>query len=191
MANTPPSPRLSGRFLLRVGPELHSRLQAAARTLGVSLNEFCSRRLSVPGSAVLVDGVAQTAVQRALARFGASLVGVLAYGSYVRGDATATSDVDLLVVVSTSVPLTRALYRDWDDEPADCHERRIDPHFIHPPRDRRAAPGAWCEAAIDGVVLFERDGAVTRHLAAIRADIAAGRLVRRSVHGQPYWTVAA
>jgi hypothetical protein len=41
------------------------------------------------------------------------------------------------------------------------------------------------------VVLFERDGAVTRHLGAIRGEIAAGRLTRRSVHGQPYWTVAA
>jgi hypothetical protein len=116
---------------------------------------------------------------------------VLVYGSYARGDATAASDVDLLVVVDPAVPLTRALYRAWDEAPVDWQGRHVDPHFLHLPAGGRAAPGAWCEAAIDGIVLHERDGAVTRHLAAIRGEIAAGRLVRRSAHGQPYWTVAA
>ncbi|MDO8835074.1 MAG: nucleotidyltransferase domain-containing protein, partial [Vicinamibacterales bacterium] len=133
---------------------------------------------------------AAPAVEWPLAHFGDGLVGVLVYGSYVRGDATPASDVDLLVVVSPSVPLTRALYRTWDSGPPLWAGRTLDPHFVHLPVDRRAAPGAWCEAAIDGVVLFERDGAVTRHLAALRSDIAAGRFVRRSAHGQPYWTMA-
>jgi predicted nucleotidyltransferase len=183
--------RLSGRFLLRIGPQLHARLQSIARTLGVSLNEYCSRRLRVPGPAILVECGAAASVERPLAQFGSALAGVLVYGSYARGDATSASDVDLLVVVDPAIPLTRALYRDWDVEPVEWQGRHVDPHFIHLPDDRRTAPGAWCEAAIDGVVLYERDGAVTRHLAAIRGDIAAGRLVRRSAHGQPYWTEAA
>ena len=182
---------LSGRFLLRVQRSVHARLQSAARGLGVSLNEYCSRRLSVPGAAVLVDRGAPVAVERPFAQFGAALIGVIAYGSYVRGDATATSDVDLLVVVDRSIPLTRALYRVWDADPPAWAGRNLDPHFVHLSVDGRTAPGAWCEAAIDGVVLVERDGVVTRHLAAIRGDIAAGRLVRRFAHGQPYWTVAA
>ena len=181
----------SGRFLLRVAPQRHARLQSAARRLGVSLNEYCGRRLRVPGPALLLEPGAAASVERPLAQFDSALAGVLVYGSYARGDATSASDVDLLVVVDPAIPLTRALYRDWDAEPVEWQGRHVDPHFIHLPDDRRTAPGAWCEAAIDGVVLYERDGAVTRHLAAIRGDIAAGRLMRRSAHGQPYWTVAA
>jgi len=181
----------SGRFLLRVQQSVHARLQTAARRLGVSLNEYCDRRLRVPGPAILMEPGAAASVERSLAQFRTALAGVLVYGSYARGDATAASDVDLLVVVDSAIPLTRALYRDWDDAPAEWQGRHVDPHFLHLPVGRRPAPGAWCEAALDGVVLFERDGAVTRHLAAIRSEIAAGRLVRRSAHGQPYWTVAA
>ena len=191
MASSSRPRRWSGRFLLRVVPSVHERLQATARALGLSLNEYCARRLSVPGPIVAAEGGARAVVDRLLAGFGPDIAGVLAYGSYVRGEATATSDVDLLVVVDRRVPLTRALYRAWDVDPPTWADRSVDPHFVHLPADRRAMPGAWCEAAIDGVVLFERDGEVTRHLAAVRRAIGEGRLVRRSAHGQPYWTVAA
>ena len=182
---------VSGRFLLRLEAQIHVRLQTAARGLGISLNEYCTRRLIVPGPALLMDEGARAAVDRSLTQFSESLVGVLVFGSYARTDAAATSDVDLLVVVDSSVPLTRTLYREWDANPPVWISRTIDPHFVHLPADVRAIPGALCEAAIDGVVLFERDGVLTRLLAAVRGDIATGRLVRRSVHGQPYWTVAA
>jgi predicted nucleotidyltransferase len=137
-----------------------------------------------------VDG-AGASVERALALFEDRLVGVLAYGSYARGDAAPSSDVDLLVVVDPSIPLTRALYRDWDAAAPTWSERAVDPHFVHLSDHARTTGGAWCEAAIDGVVLFERKGAVTRKLAAVRGDIAAGRLVRRTLHGQPYWRAVA
>ena len=51
-----------------------------------------------------------------------------------------------------------------------------------------AGGGLWPEIALDGIVLFERDGALSRKLVAIRRAIADGRLVRRTAHGQPYWT---
>jgi hypothetical protein len=185
------TPGVSGRFLLRMQTGLHARLQAAAREAGLSLNELCSRRLRVAGSALLAEDGAGAAVERALALFKDDLVGVLVYGSYARGEATPSSDVDLLVVVDLSIPLTRTLYRDWDTEPPTWNQRAVDPHFVHIPERARTVAGVWCEAAIDGIVLFERSDAVTRHLAAIRGDIAAGRFVRRTAHGQPYWTVAA
>jgi hypothetical protein len=185
------SKAVSGRFLLRLPARVHARLQATARGRGLSLNEYCTRRLSVPGAALLLDEGARAAIDRSLKQFSGKLLGVLVFGSYARGDAAATSDVDLLVVIDRAIPLTRALYREWDVAPPVWAERSIDPHFVHLPTDVRTMPGAWCEAAIDGVVLFEREGALTRRLAAVRGDIATGRLVRRSVHGQPYWTVAA
>jgi hypothetical protein len=49
----------------------------------------------------------------------------------------------------------------------------------------------WGEVAVDGVVLYERGLDVSADLARIRREIAAGRLVRRTAHGQPYWTSAA
>jgi predicted nucleotidyltransferase len=193
MVTRPASNAASGRFLLRVQQGVHARLQSAAKRLGVSLNEYCDRRLRVPGPAILLEPGAAASLERALAQFNTALAGVLVYGSYARGDATAASDVDLLVVLDPAIALTRTLYREWDDAPVQWQGRHVDPHFLHRPVGRRAAAasGAWCEAAIDGVVLYERDGAVTRHLAAIRGEIAAGHLVRRSAHGQPYWTVAA
>jgi predicted nucleotidyltransferase len=181
----------SGRFLLRVPGSLHARLQEAARGGGLSLNEYCSRRLSVPGPDVLIEEGARSVVDRARTVFADRLIGMLAYGSYVRGDAGPASDVDLLMILDRSVPLTRGLYCNWDATPLTWLGRPVDPHFVHLPAGGRSAPGAWCEAALTGVVLIERDGAVTRCLAAVRGDIASGRLVRRTAHGQPYWTEAA
>lgn len=183
--------RSSGRFLLRLPPRLHASLQAAARAHGLSLNEFCVRRLSVPGAGLSADDGALHAVSRAEELLGERLVGVVVYGSWSRGDATERSDVDLLVVVERAIRLTRALYRRWDEAPVRWNGRVVDPHFVHLPNGSEPAGGAWCEAAVDGVVVFERDDRISVRLRQVRRQIAAGRLVRRTVHGQPYWTVAA
>jgi hypothetical protein len=93
-------------------------------------------------------------------------------------------------VLEAAQPLTRGLYRVWDESPLYWCDRPVEPHLVHLPE-----PGAvgtvWAEAAIDGVVLFEQGLRISRHLAAVRRDIAAGRLVRRTVHGQPYWSEVA
>jgi hypothetical protein len=49
----------------------------------------------------------------------------------------------------------------------------------------------WGEVAIDGVILFDRDLRLSSCLNRVRRDIAAGRIVRRLAHGQPYWTEVA
>jgi predicted nucleotidyltransferase len=190
MPRSPKPTRLSGRFVLRLPPPLHGVLQAAARASGISLNEYCVRRLSAGGPALAADGSAAAIVNAAAALAGDALVGVIVYGSWARGEAGASSDVDVLVVVDRRLALTRSLYRKWDRTPATWLGRRVDPHFVHPP-GARVAGGVWGEVAIDGIVLFERDWRLSARLVEIRRSIAAGRLVRRFVHGQPYWTVAA
>ena len=180
----------SGRFILRLPPLLHAALRAAAAAAGLSLNEYCVRRLAITGPAVSLDPGAAALVHRASTLTGPALIGVILYGSWARGEAAGTSDVDVLIVVDETVPLTRDLYRRWDEAPVRWHSRLIDPHFVRRPREP-VAGGVWAEAALDGVVLFEREWQLSASLGIIRRDIAAGRLVRRFVHGQPYWTVAA
>ena len=179
----------SGRFLLRMPPPLHAALDGAARGAGLSLNEYCVRQLAA-AEPVAADGDAVTLVARAGGVAGGALMGVLLHGSWVRGDATPTSDVDAIVVVEPRVDLSRALYRTWDEQPVTWKGRPVDAHFVHPPRNDTVS-GLWAEAAIDGLVLFDRRGHLSTALARIRRAVADGRLIRRTVHGQPYWAEAS
>ena len=180
----------SGRFVLRLSRGLHAALRAAAREAGVSLNDYCARKLALPAGDPASRG-ATAVVERAAALFGEHLLGVVAYGSWVRDEATATSDVDVLVVLDADAPLTRALYRQWDAEPVAWDGRPVEPHFVRLRAGAGQVTGLWAEAALDGVVLFERGLVVSKRLAAVRRDIVAGRLVRRLAHGQPYWAEVA
>ena len=180
----------SGRFVLRMPPPLHGQLQDAARAGGLSLNAYCVRQLAAAGAGVAGDEDARSLVTRARTVAGDALVAVVLHGSWVRGEATPASDVDALIVVEPSLALSRALYRSWDAHPVTWRGHRVDPHFAHPAAEGRFS-GLWAEAALDGLVLFEREWRLSAYLARVRRAIAAGRLVRRVVHGQPYWTEAA
>lgn len=180
----------SGRFVLRMPPALHARLQDAARESGLSLNAYCVRRLAAADPGGAGDEEATSLVARARAVAGDALVAVILHGSWARGEAAPASDVDALIVVESRLALNRALYRAWDAEPVTWRDRRVDPHFVHPAAEGRFS-GLWAEMALDGIVLFEREWKVSAYLARVRRAVAAGRLVRRVVHGQPYWTETA
>lgn len=180
----------SGRFVLRLSPGLHGALRAAAGAAGVSLNEYCARKLAAPEGSLAGLLPAGAVVQRAAELLGADLVGVVVFGSWARGEASPTSDVDTLIVVRPELALSRQLYRAWDASPLDWDGHTLEPHIVHLP-DPSAIGTVWAEAAVDGIVLFEQDLAVSRRLAAVRREIVAGRLVRRIIHGQPYWAEVA
>jgi predicted nucleotidyltransferase len=180
--------RASGRFVLRLDPPLHALLQATAREQDISLNELCVRKLSAPA---LPSRDAAEAVAVAAALFGADLLAVAAIGSWARGEAFAGSDLDLLITVQDRVELTRELYRRFDEKRPLWSGRPVDAHFVHLPPPEITVAGIWAEAAIDGIVLFERDLALSARLARVRRDVAAGRIVRRFAHGQPYWAQVA
>jgi hypothetical protein len=190
MNDTTPRQLPSGRFLLRVDPELHALLRDEAHRAGLSLNEYCARKLAAPGPDV--DGPAVGIVRRAATVTGARLRGLLVFGSWARDELADTSDVDLLVVVHADLALERALYRRWDESPLLWGERRrVEPHFVHLPGGDDRVTGLWAEAARDGIVLFDPDFSLSRHLVHIRERILGGGLVRREIHGHPYWVDVA
>lgn len=186
---TPADPLRSGRFLLRIDPELHAALREAAQRTGLSLNDVCARRLATPSTDG--GGPGGEIVTRAAATFGDALLGVVAFGSWARGEAATDSDVDVLVVVDTEVAITRDLYRSWDQGPATWASRSVDVHFAHAPALGARASGMWFDVAMEGVVLYDRDLALSRLLVELRSRVASGRIVRHHVHGQRYWVEAA
>lgn len=179
------------RVLLRLPADLHRTLVKAAADVDLSFNEFCVRRLRAPSDASGVSVVRALVVSRARAAFGDRLLGVLVLGSWARGEAAATSDIDVLIAIDPGTALTRDLYRAWDADPLEVEGRAIDAHFAHPSAAASAPTAVWCEAAIDGIVWFDRDGAMAIRLGEVRRLIAEGRVVRAFAHGQPYWKGAA
>lgn len=177
----------SGRFVLRIDPKLHAFLRAAARDEGRSLNDYCARRLAMPQALGSASDALWAAVDRALHLFGDGLVAVAAFGSWARGELADGSDLDLLIVLESRLPLSRALYRRWDDSPILWGGRVLEPHLVHLPDRQETVAGIWGEVALDGVVLLDRALRLSTRLVRIRRDLAAGRIVRRVVHGHPYW----
>lgn len=180
----------SGRFVLRIPPELHAALDDAARASGLSLNTYCVRHLATAGLGIVGDKDVTSLIGRARAVVGNALSGIVLHGSWIRGEATPSSDVDALIVVDSGTMLNRALYRAWDSAPiVTWRGHRLDPHFVHLPEDGEFS-GLWAEVALDGMVLLDRDWKLSSHLARVRRAVAAGRVVRRVVHGHPYWKEA-
>lgn len=184
------APRVA-RVLLRLPKDLHRSLVRAAADAGLSFNEFCVRRLRAPAGAPELSAVRSLVVTRARAVCGDRLVGVLVVGSWARGEAAAASDIDVLIVIDPKTALTRDLYRAWDLDPISFEGRAIDAHFAHPSAAGTAPTAVWCEAAVDGIVWYDRDGVMTIRLGEVRRAIAEGRVVRAFAHGQPYWKGAA
>ena len=185
-----PQEPASGRFVLRLDPGLHESLRAAARARGVSLNEYCATKLAMP----VVDGGAfagaSVVIKRAAAVVGEALIAVVAFGSWARGELADSSDIDILIVVDADVPISRSLYRRWDEEPLRWEGHPVEPHFVHLPALDGVPSGLWAEIALDGIVLYQRDPTLSQRLVGVRRLQAVGRLRRRTAHGQPYWVEA-
>jgi predicted nucleotidyltransferase len=177
----------SGKFVLRLPTGVHEALRREASRRGLSLNGLCRQVLvehvqnaSRPGQS---DNESPL-VEKIRDLIGEPLVGVVLFGSVARGDSREGSDVDLLVVLDEGQPVARELYSRWDDHfGADKHS----PHFVLLPPNTAAVGSLWIEAAVDGVVYYDRAGKVSRFLGEIRRMIADGRLSRRLAYGLPYW----
>ena len=181
----------SGRFVLRLPPELHSSARNKAREEGISLNEYCTRaiRACVSQQSTEEGKYAGTSGQDAWIRhldelLHGALAGVLLFGSAARGERGERSDIDLLIILQRELPLVRQLYRLWDEE---FGNDRLSAHFVHLPANIEEAGSLWFEVAMDGITLFEKDREVSRFLGKVRRAVAGGSLTRSMAYGQPYW----
>lgn len=177
-----------GKFILRVTPALHMRLKKDAQLAGCSLNEYCGQVLESGATGLRMDDkFARELVSRAKRILGDALLGVIVYGSWVRGEAGDSSDVDVMLVTDASVTITRSLVAQWDEQPMTYEQRPVEAHFVTLPPLGQSVSGLWAELSIDGIIVYERGFHVSRLLAHARSEIASGRLQRRRSHGQNYW----
>ena len=181
--------RLSGRFVLRIEPELHALAKRRATQLDISLNELCVRSLNAyltetPSTFEAVRYPEADLARRVIKYLGNSLVGLVFFGSMARGEGRESSDIDLLIVVSQNLSLKRQLYTQWDRT---IVNDRLSPHFVHLPTGFDDAGSLWLESSVDGIVMFDRDGGVQRFLGSMRRAIASGILERRKAYGHTYW----
>jgi len=174
---------------VRIPPDLHEQVRRHAYEHGISLNACCKQALEEYLAPEMpaghgVAGPEQGWVRTATTLIGEDLAGVVLFGSFARGEAMTHSDIDLLIVTEPSVPLNRALYARWDSVSSDA---AISPHFVHLPGKVFEAGSLWYEMAIDGIVLFEKDGMITGFLQTVRRAIADRLIERRDAYGHGYW----
>ena len=178
----------SGRFVIRIPPLLHRGLTREAVSRTISLNQLCLERLSrEAGPLEQGGGLAKkfapqlNEIQKI---FDDDLLSLILFGSQVTGEATGSSDFDLLIVLRDSIPLGRALYRLWDERISDPS---LSPQFVHLPSTAREAGGLWFEVALAHEILWEKNEQARRFLEGMEEQIALGALRRYLSHGQPYW----
>lgn len=176
----------SGRFVVRLPPALHRALREEAFERGLSLNSLVIERLAGRPSGELREETPFD-VQPIVRELGNRLAGIVLFGSAVRGEQTSESDIDLLIVLNPSNPLTPALYRDWDERVAPEIEAGVAPQFVLLPPGPGDAGSVWLEAAVEGRVLHDPSGTTGNFLRALRESIAEGKFRRRWSHGHPYW----
>jgi predicted nucleotidyltransferase len=176
--------------LLRLPPDLHGELKREAAASGVSLNSFGVQMIKegLQGRSS-TGGRFEPLVNKLREIHGEKLEGIILFGSEARGDARSGSDIDLLIVLAPEVPISRDLYREWDEHiPDRCDGRReVNPHFVHIPGSPEKAGGIWLECALEGTAIYDRSGNLGKVLREIRERIAAGVFRRKFAHGHPYW----
>ncbi len=186
-------PNFSGKFVLRLPAELHKRLNAEAKKQGQSLNNICLKFLSQgldpkkenKGSGQKYRGILKMLKQH----FKAQLLGILIFGSQISGEATASSDVDFLIILSSSIPLTRSLYSWWDKKIGGiAHPKEeLNSQFVHLPTSPLQAGGLWFEVALAHEILWERGSCISSFLKGLKGMISEGEVRRFTSHGQPFW----
>ena len=173
-------PLLSGKFVLRIPPQLHDEFKQEALLAGISLNQLILGKLNQPSTNKNLPQIIQQVFQK-------SLLGVVLFGSVARGEQRVSSDIDLLLVMKESTSIDRQLYRQWDSLISPVIGEAFTPQFSLLPKDLLSVGSLWLEVALEGQILHDTNDIVRRQLSLIRGKIAEGYYIRRASHGNPYW----
>jgi predicted nucleotidyltransferase len=188
-------------LILRIPSSLHQQLKQESRSVDLSLNRYCQNLLSIkagrlppgrlPASLTIAAGRSRHArflqdlSAQVIAAQGDHIEGLVLFGSFARGRPTASSDIDLLIVLARNVVLDRDVYAHWKSQKLDGRE--VAPLFVQIPGEDERIGGLWFEVALDGILLYDRDLRLSRFLSHVRNLIADGQVKRMVTHGHPYW----
>jgi len=116
------------------------------------------------------------------------ILGMILYGSQVRGDATEISDIDVLVVLDNARKINRTLYSELD-----CLEG-LDPRvcimLAHLPNEESKVGSLWLEVSQCCEVLMDTAKAIEKVITRSKKLVEDGKVVRKESHGQGYWVYA-
>lgn len=174
--------QLSGKFVLRVSPLFHKQLKEEAQSQKLSLNDWIVKKL-MSSNGVQSSEVVLKTIQNC---FDGKMIGIVQFGSTVRGDQKTNSDIDLLIVLKNNQEITRSLYTVWDEKVAPTLGNKYSPQFSHLTELERVS-SLWLEIAMEGIVLLDENNLIKNHIIEIRRKIAAGKYLRKLAHGHPYW----
>lgn len=179
----------SGKFVVRMPSDMHRRIRKLAQNRRMSLNDLCIKAIDQYINSMGIHVDEQLGSVSSLIgdiRFGheQNILAIVLFGSGARNEMTEMSDVDLLIVLDTSIAISRELYVHWQNENSND---AVSPHFVHTPKSVADAGSLWYEVALDGIILFQRDLSVSRFLNEIRHAVADRTIVRRIAYGHAYW----
>ncbi len=181
----------SGKFVLRLPTALHGQLAKKGMAEGKSLNKICidliSLALQQPFSSSENDPLYPSVITALQKKFGKELLGVLLFGSQVTGMATEASDVDFLIALSKKIPLTRGLYRWWDEKIEEPADAEWNPQFVNLPVSVESAGSLWFEAATAHKILWENGKRTTQFLDQLKKVIDTDQIQRHWSNGHPFW----
>lgn len=171
------STMVSGKFVLRLDPQIHKVLKEEAKLKGCSLNTLCESKLQG-----LTVSPWHEITSKIVKIFNPN--GIILFGSTARGEQKPSSDIDLLVVMPKSTLINRTLYYQWDKEFQ--FNDKISPQFVHLPT-RSEIGSIWLECSIDGEILYDPKGDIKRSMQIIRQLISQGVYQQKISHGHSYW----
>lgn len=181
--------RASGKFVLRLTPELHGQLKRRAQQRGVSLNTLCAGFIEF-GLSHSRQNLPLKRLQRICDKVKKTLphvMGILVFGSIVTKLQFESSDIDLLVIMDQKATLNRGLYHLWDSNIDDVKSPPINPHFTHLPDLKKRCSSLWLEVAQTHEVLWQKNQKLQKVIDQIKRWIAMGMVEPKTSHGQRYW----
>lgn len=185
------SEKFTSKFLLRLNEKLYEQLKRRALQGRTSINALCNQFIHEGLHEGKTPPWWQSDVEKMVDSvrkyFGRRVVGMLLFGSQIQGTATEDSDLDVLIVLDSSVPIRRGLYRWWDGAVLPHIDERINPQFVHIPDEPEKAGSIWFEVALTSHILWERGRAITSMLQRLRKLVDEDHIRRYFTHGQPYW----